>query len=61
VHKCLGRLSVEHREVLLLHFVEDMSYAEIAETVGCKLGTVRSRLHCAKLAMRREMERTRHG
>jgi RNA polymerase sigma-70 factor (ECF subfamily) len=36
----------------MLRFIEDMSYQEIAGVVGCQLGTVRSRLHYAKRALR---------
>jgi RNA polymerase sigma-70 factor (ECF subfamily) len=57
VHSSLSRLPHEQREVLLLRFLEDMSYAQIAAAVGCELGTVRSRLHYAKMALRREIER----
>ena len=55
VHAALGRLAPEHREVLLLRFVEGMTYEEIARVTGCQLGTVRSRIHYAKRALRRVM------
>jgi RNA polymerase sigma-70 factor (ECF subfamily) len=54
----LTRLSHEQREVLLLRYVEELSYEQIASAVGCGLGTVRSRLHYAKAALRTQMERT---
>jgi RNA polymerase sigma-70 factor (ECF subfamily) len=57
LHHSLDQLPHEQREVLLLRFLEDMTYAQIAAAVGCELGTVRSRLHYAKLALRREIER----
>ena len=44
VHEALDKLVPEHREVLLLRFVESMSYSQIATVVGCELGTVRSRI-----------------
>ena len=53
----LDRLPHEQREVLLLRFVEQMDYEQIARAVGCELGTVRSRLHYAKRALRGLMER----
>ena len=53
VHAALGRLSGEQREVLVLRFMEAMSYQEIAAVVGCPVGTVRSRIHNAKSALRR--------
>lgn len=40
----LGRLSEEQRAVLLLVALEDMSYAEVAATLGIPIGTVMSRL-----------------
>jgi RNA polymerase sigma-70 factor, ECF subfamily len=56
VHAALGRLAPEHREMLLLRFVEGMAYEDIARITGCHLGTVRSRIHYAKRALRRLME-----
>ena len=41
---------------LTLRFLEDLSYEEIAHVTGCAVGTVRSRLHYAKAAMRQLME-----
>jgi len=43
----LALLSEEHREVLLLRFVDGLSLAEIADTINIPLGTVKSRLHNA--------------
>ena len=57
VRTSVRRLPVEQREVLLLRFVEQMSYEQIASAVGCELGTVRSRLHYAKRALRQMIER----
>jgi RNA polymerase sigma-70 factor (ECF subfamily) len=56
VHAALGQLAPLHREVLLLRFFEGMAYEDIACVTGCQLGTVRSRLHYAKRALRRVME-----
>lgn len=52
VHQTLGELGIKHREVLVLHFLEDLSIEEIAKVVGCSVGTVKSRMHYAKRAMR---------
>jgi RNA polymerase sigma-70 factor (ECF subfamily) len=57
VHPALDQLAPEHREVLLLRFMEDMSYEDIARVTGHPLGTVRSRLHYAKQALKRVLER----
>jgi RNA polymerase sigma-70 factor (ECF subfamily) len=58
VHAALDQLAPEHREVLVLRFLEDMSYEDITRVTGCQLGTVKSRLHYAKCALRRALERT---
>jgi RNA polymerase sigma-70 factor (ECF subfamily) len=57
IHAGLGTLPPEQREVLVLRFLEEMSYEEIATVVGCQLGTVRSRIYYAKRALRRALEK----
>ena len=52
IHQALSQIGLRHREVLVLHFLEDLSIAEIAEVVGCSEGTVKSRMHYAKRAMK---------
>jgi RNA polymerase sigma-70 factor, ECF subfamily len=56
IHAEMVRLGERHREVLLLRFIEDLSYEQIAEVIGCTVGTVRSRLHYAKAALRTRLE-----
>jgi RNA polymerase sigma-70 factor (ECF subfamily) len=60
IHLALDRLTPEHREVLVLRFIEDMSYEDIAGVVACPVGTVRSRLYHAKRALRGALERISH-
>ncbi len=48
LEEALGQLSETHRTVFLLHAVEDMSYREIADVMGCQMGTVMSRLFYAR-------------
>jgi len=57
VHKCLKELPPEYREVLMLRFLEQMPYQQISQVLNCKLGTVRSRLYYAKLALKKELEK----
>jgi RNA polymerase sigma-70 factor (ECF subfamily) len=57
VHAALAGLSPSHREMLSLRFIAELSYDQIAGVVGCPVGTVRSRIHYAKLALRRAMGR----
>jgi len=48
----LDRLSDDHREVILMRFVDDLSLEEIAQALAIPLGTVKSRLHAAIKALR---------
>jgi RNA polymerase sigma-70 factor (ECF subfamily) len=48
----LARLTEDHRIILVLRDIQGLSYEEIAETLGLELGTVRSRLHRARLEMK---------
>jgi RNA polymerase sigma-70 factor (ECF subfamily) len=48
----IAQLTPEHRAVFVLHAVEEMSYQEIAQAVGCPIGTVMSRLHYARKRLR---------
>jgi RNA polymerase sigma factor (sigma-70 family) len=50
---CIGGLSTDQRMVLVLCDVQSMSYQEVADNLGAELGTVKSRLSRARLAMRR--------
>ncbi len=60
IHAALRALSLDHRRVLTLHFLEDMSVEEVAEILATNTGTVKSRLHYAKAAMRRWLEEREH-
>jgi RNA polymerase sigma-70 factor (ECF subfamily) len=52
VHAGLDRLTLPHREVLTLFFLKDLTINEIATVVGIPPGTVKSRLHHAKLTLK---------
>jgi len=52
IHEALNELVPKHREVLVLYFLEEFSLAEISMVVGCSEGTIKSRLHYAKRAMK---------
>ena len=55
VQEALGQLSEEFRTVLVLKEMEGLKYEEIAEIVGCPVGTVRSRIHRARSEMREKL------
>jgi RNA polymerase sigma-70 factor (ECF subfamily) len=57
IHAALDLLPPEQREVLVLRFIESMSYEAIARVTSQALGTVRSRLHYAKRALRNLLHR----
>jgi RNA polymerase sigma-70 factor (ECF subfamily) len=52
--QALMRLSLDHRAVLVLRYYDGLSVPEIAETLQCRAGTVKSRLHRAEHALMRE-------
>ena len=51
IDEALGKLSAEHRTVLILHEFEDLEYKEIAKRMECSIGTVMSRLFYARRKM----------
>jgi RNA polymerase sigma-70 factor (ECF subfamily) len=48
IDRAIKQLSAEHRAVILMKEIEGMQYHEIAETLGCSIGTVMSRLFYAR-------------
>ena len=47
----LDELSEDHKQILLLRYYDDLSYAEIADVLQVKLGTVMSRLSRARMRL----------
>jgi len=56
IHYGLSRISLAHREVLTLFFLQDLSLEEIASVLEIPVGTVKSRLHHAKRALKAILE-----
>lgn len=54
--RAMNALNLEHREILLLVGLEDLSYREIAEELNIPIGTVMSRLARARERLRALME-----
>jgi RNA polymerase sigma-70 factor (ECF subfamily) len=57
--EALAQLRNKQRQIIVLRDYADLSYAEIADVLGIAKGTVMSRLHRARLALKEEL--TRHG
>jgi RNA polymerase sigma-70 factor (ECF subfamily) len=56
LNEALGKLSENHRTILLLREVEGMSYDDIADSMGCNIGTVMSRLHHARKNLQKTLK-----
>jgi RNA polymerase sigma-70 factor, ECF subfamily len=48
IDNAISQLTPEHRAVILMKEIEDMQYHEMAEALGCSIGTVMSRLFYAR-------------
>jgi len=56
----IEEMTRDHREILMLRYYDDLSYAEIAEVLGVKLGTVMSRLSRARTRLMKHMGEDHH-
>jgi RNA polymerase sigma-70 factor, ECF subfamily len=56
VQRALSRLSDEHRTILVLREIDDCDYDEIAKILELPVGTVRSRLHRARLQLKEQLD-----
>lgn len=56
LQQCLGELPEHYRLAFVLRMVEDLSYEEIAEVMGCPVGTVKSRLNQARQILRDKLK-----
>lgn len=55
IQKAINSLSKDHREVIILRDIEDLSYDEIVQITGNKTGTIKSRLARARLELRKKL------
>ncbi len=56
LNESFQKLSIKHRTVITLFEIDGLSHAEIAEVMECTEGTVRSRLHYAKLQLQADLQ-----
>lgn len=59
VHWGLSQLRLAHRDCLTLHFLEGFSLEEISGIIDVPVGTVKSRIHYAKEALREVLKKER--
>jgi RNA polymerase sigma-70 factor (ECF subfamily) len=57
VRKALASLDEEHRELIVLRDLEGLAYEEIVTITGLPDGTVKSRLHRARAALKEAIEK----
>ena len=51
IKRALAELPEDHRELVVLRDIENLTYEEIQQVTGLAAGTVKSRLHRARLAL----------
>ena len=61
LRRAVGSLPRRYREVVVLCDLEEVDYAEAAVALDCPIGTVRSRLHRARMLLAEKLREERHG
>jgi len=56
LQEALASLPIDYRKAIMLCDVEQRSYQEIADQMQCAIGTVRSRIHRARVMLRKRLE-----
>ncbi|ABO50796.1 RNA polymerase, sigma-24 subunit, RpoE [Desulforamulus reducens MI-1] len=57
IQACLNTLSDDYREIIVMREIQELAYEEIAEILGCSLGTVKSRLSRARQALKEKISK----
>ena len=57
IQKAIESLPPNHRQVVILSDIQGMAYEEIAQIVGCPVGTVKSRINRGRLRLQKKLER----
>ena len=53
----LGELSIEYKQVIIMRYVDELPYEEIADILNCSIGTVKSRLNRARSELKKKMRK----
>jgi RNA polymerase sigma-70 factor (ECF subfamily) len=56
LHRAVAALPLRYREVVVLCELQELSYAEAAQVIGCPEGTIRSRLHRARMLLLEKLQ-----
>ncbi len=57
IQREISALAKKHRSVIILKYLQDLSYEEMADILGCSIGTVKSRLSRAKEKLKQRLEK----
>lgn len=57
IWEAISKLPDPEREVIILKYFQDLSYKEMAEIVGCPIGTIMSRLYYARKKLKEDLRR----
>ena len=57
IQQALGKLSSDHRSIIVLRDIEGFSYTEIADVLGISIGTVKSRLARGRADLKKSLMR----
>ena len=55
IQQAIGALEEDQRIILVLRDIQNLTYEEISEITGLQLGTVKSRLHRARMALKEKL------
>jgi len=59
IQKALGKVPLAYRAAVVLKDIEGLSYGEISKVLGCRIGTVESRIYRARQLLRKELMKSR--
>lgn len=61
IHKAITQLSEEYRLAVILRDIQGLSYEEMATTLSCSIGTVKSRINRGRKKLKEELQKEYHS